>query len=227
MKTKNYSMFSYSANNREVKASHVEKIKQSMQLYGFVEGKPILCTKSGIIIDGQHRYEAAKILGIEIVYEYIYGDVDKQMVELNSTQNNWTLSDYINSYANQNIDCYRKLLKFQDKYKLGMSNSISVFMIKSNSVSSQIRSGKVFNINPYAEQIAEYVSNCAHVPYHKEHKFIQAINVVYKKLNRAQLQKIKDNLMSIPQFSKSSDYIIAFENILNKGKRGENRVKLV
>jgi hypothetical protein len=219
-------MFIFSDYNREIKQKSVEKIKKSMETYGFIEGRPVLCNVDGVVIDGQHRLFAAKQLGIEVHYEIIKGDITKKMIELNSTQTNWALIDYINSYANQNVDCYRKLLKFQDKYKLGMSNSIVVFIQGSKCISGDIREGKIFNINPNAEQIADFVLNCTFVPYYKEHKFVQAICNVYKKLTKAQLQKIKTNLIAVPQFSKSSDYIIAFENILNKGKRGENRVKL-
>ena len=226
MKTKNYSFFSYVKSNREIKPANVAKIKNSMEVYGFMDGRPILCTRAGEVIDGQHRLEAAKELNIEVVYEFVEDGATEKMIVLNATQTNWALNDYINSYANQNIDCYRKLLKFQEKYKFSMSNSISLFIYGTKSVSNDIRAGKIFTINPYAEPVAEFILNCSHVPYYKEHKFINAINTVFKKLTGEQLRKIKTNLISVPQFSKSGDYIIAFENILNKSKREKDRVKL-
>lgn len=97
---------------------------------------------------------------------------------------------------------------------------------KTTNRSSDIREGKVFTINPNAEAVADFILNCNFVPYYKEHKFIQAVNAVYKRLNKEQLQKIKTNLIAIPQFAKASDYIMAFENILNKGKIPANRIKL-
>lgn len=226
MKTKNYSMFKFSGSNRGIKSASVAKLKASMQEYGFITGRPILCTKEGVIIDGQHRLKAAEELGIEVDYEITDGDTMKKMIELNATQTNWALVDYINSYAAQNIDCYRKLLKFQEKYKLGMSNNILILVAYGKNVSSEIRSGRELKINPNADAIADFILNCSHVPYYKEHKFIQAINAVYKRLNKEQLLKIKKNLIAIPQFAKSSDYITAFENVLNKGKIPANRIKL-
>jgi hypothetical protein len=226
MKTRNYAFFSYSENNRSIKPASVAKMKKSLEAYGFISGRPILCTEKGVIIDGQHRFEAAKDLGIEIVYEIIKGDIDQKMIELNSTQTNWALIDYINSYASQNIDCYRKLLKFQEKYKLGISNNMVVFIKGSQSNTANIRKGAIFNINPDADAIAEFALNCSHVPYYKEHKFIQSLNFVWSKVTKTQLQKIKVNLISVPQLSKASDYIIAYENIINKGKQGSNRIKL-
>ena len=225
MVTRQYEKFRFSENNREIKKASVEKIKHSMKEFGFIPGRPILVTKDGVVVDGQHRLLAAKELGIEIQYETIDGDYMKKMIELNSTQTNWTLNDYVKSYASLNIDCYRKLLKFQEKYNLGMSVTIAL-CIDNKIKTSDIRIGKMFVMSPYAEDVADFVLNCSHIPYNKDYKFIQAINNVYKKLNRAQLTKLRTNLISVPQLSKSADYVIAFENILNKGKRGENRVKL-
>jgi hypothetical protein len=227
MVTKDYSFFKYSVNNRGVKPKNVKKIIESMQKYGFISGRPVLCTVDGTIVDGQHRFEAAKELNLEISYEIVSSDFIKTMIDLNSTQTNWALLDYIQSYANQSIDCYRKLLKFEEKYNLGMSNTISICMYNSINKSLDIRKGKIFDINPWADRIAEFVLNCDAVPYYKDHKFIQAICSVYRKLNKEQLTKIKSNLISVPQFGKASDYIVAFENIINKSKRGENRIKLV
>lgn len=225
MKTRDYNKFKFSKNNREIKHSSVEKLKASMKEHGFISGRPVLVTSDNIVIDGQHRLIAAKELDIEMHYEVIDGDYMKKMIELNSTQTNWTLTDYIKSYASLNIECYRKLLRFQEKYKLGMSVSIAL-CINNKIKTSDIRLGKQFVINEYAEDIAEFVLNCTAVPYNKDYKFIQAINNVYKKLNRAQLSKLKANLISVPQLSKSADYVVAFENILNKGKHGQNRIKL-
>lgn len=225
MKTRDYNKFKFSKNNREIKHSSVEKLKASMKEHGFISGRPVLVTSDNIVIDGQHRLIAAKELNIEMHYDVIDGDYMKKMIELNSTQTNWTLTDYIKSYASLNIECYRKLLRFQEKYKLGMSVSIAL-CINNKIKTSDIRLGKQFVMNEYAEDIAEFVLNCTAVPYNKDYKFIQAINNVYKKLNRSQLTKLKTNLISVPQLSKSADYVIAFENILNKGKHGQNRIKL-
>lgn len=225
MKTKNYSFFSYSPNNREIKQANVAKLTESFRKYGFIQGRPVLCTKFGVIIDGQHRFEAAKALNIEVQYEFVQDDYNEKMIALNSTQSRWALGDYIQSFSNQNIDCFRKLDKFQEKYKMGISNSISIFIdVDSKKISNTIREGKTFNINPNAEKIAEFILNCSFVPYNKNHKFIKAIIIVFKKCDSNQILKIKQNLMSVPQFAKSSDYLVAFENILNK--RTKNKVEL-
>ncbi len=225
MKTKNYSKFVFSKQNREVKTKTVLSLKESMVKFGFIPGRPVLITKEWVIVDGQHRFLAARDLGIEIEFEILEGDYLDKMIHLNSTQSNWTLEDYVNSYASQNIDCYRKLLKFKEKYDLNLSSAITIFF--SPSVKSvNIKKGEILKINSNADQVADFISNCHTVAYNKDNKFVRAIVSVYDKLTKSQLSKLKSRLIIVPKLSNSSDFITAFENIINKGKRGDYKVDL-
>ena len=225
MKTNNYSKFVFSKENREIKTKTVLAIKESMTRFGFITGRPVLITKEWLIVDGQHRFLAAKDLGIEVEFEILEGDHVDQMILLNSTQSNWTLEDYINSYANQNVDCYRKLLKFKEKYELNLSSAITI-LFGAGVASANIRKGDVLKINPNAERIAEFVLNCNTVSYNKDNKFVRAIVSVYDKLTKSQLLKLRSRLIIIPKLSNSTDFVTAFENIINKGKRGDYKVYL-
>lgn len=225
MKTKNYSKFVFSKQNREVKTKTVLSLKESMAKFGFIPGRPVLITKEWVIVDGQHRFLAARDLGIEIEFEILEGNYLDKMIHLNSTQSNWTLEDYVNSYASQNIDCYRKLLKFKEKYDLNLSSAITIFF--SASVKSvNIKKGEILKINNNADQVADFILNCHTVAYNKDNKFVRAIVSVYDKLTKSQLSKLKSRLIIVPKLSNSSDFITAFENIINKGKRGDYKVDL-
>jgi hypothetical protein len=225
MKTKDYSKFKFSKENREIKPKTVALIKESMEKFGFISGRPVLINNDGVIIDGQHRFLAAKDLGIEIEYEMLGGDYIEKMIKLNSTQSNWTLEDYINSYAIQNVDCYRKLLKFQEKYDLSMSSSISI-LFGAGIKSTHIRKGEVIKTKDNADAIANFILNCNTIAYNKDHKFIRAVSNVYDKLTKSQLNKLKSRLIIIPKLSNTNDFITAFENVINKGKRGDYKVYL-
>jgi len=225
MKTKNYSKFVFSKENREIKTKTVLAIKDSMTKFGFIPGRPVLITKDWLIVDGQHRFLAAKDLGIEVEFEVLDGDHIDKMIHLNSTQSNWTLEDYVNSYAYQNIDCYRKLLRFKEKYELNLSSSITI-LFGAGIKSAHIKKGDVLKMNPNAERIAEYILNCNTISYNKDNKFVRAIVSVYNKLTKSQLLKLKSRLIIVPKLSNSTDFITAFENIINKGKRGDYKVYL-
>jgi hypothetical protein len=225
MKTRDYAKFRFSKENREIKTKTVALIKESMQKFGFIPGRPVLINNDGIIIDGQHRFLAAKDLGIEVEYEMLSGDYIEKMIKLNSTQSNWTLEDYINSYAIQNVDCYRKLLKFQEKYDLSLSSSITI-LFGAGIKSTHIRKGEVIKTKDNADVIANFILNCNTISYNKDHKFIRAVVSVYDKLTKSQLNKLKSRLIIIPKLSNSNDFITAFENVINKGKRGDYKVYL-
>jgi len=225
MKTKNYSKFLFSKENREIKTKTITAIKDSMTKFGFISGRPVLVTKEWVIIDGQHRFLAAKDLGIEVEYEVLEGNYIDKMILLNSTQSNWTLEDYVNSYASQNIDCYRKLLKFKEKYDLNLSAAINILFSTAVRPDS-IRKGEILKVNPYADRIAEFIINCDTISYNKDNKFVRAIAMVYSKLTKSQLLKLKSRLIIVPKLSNSTDFVVAFENIINKGKRGDYKVQL-
>jgi len=225
MKTKNYSKFKFSKENREIKVKTVNSLKESMKQFGFISGRPLLINDDGVIIDGQHRFIAARDLGIEVEYEILTGDYLKQMIQLNSTQSNWLLEDYVNSYASQNIDCYRKLLKFQEKYELSLSSAITI-LFGPGTNSCNIRKGDNIKLKPNAENIADFILNCNTIPYNKDNKFIRAIVSVYEKLTKSQLNRLKSNLIIIPKLSNTNDFIIAFENVINKGKKSDYKVYL-
>lgn len=225
MKTTNYSKFLFSKENREIKTKTVVAIKESMLKFGFIPGRPVLVTKEWVIVDGQHRFLAARDLGISVEFEVIEGDHVDKMILLNSTQCNWSLEDYVNSYANQNIDCYRKLLKFKEKYDLNLSSAITI-LFNSGVRPADIKKGEVIKINPNADRIAEYILNCNTISYNKDNKFVRAVVSVYDKLTRPQLSKLRSRLLIVPKLSNTTDFITAFENIINKGKRGDYKVKL-
>ena len=225
METKEYSKFKFLKENRAIKPSTVKKLEQSFRDFGVIPGRPILVDTFFNIIDGQHRFVALKNLELPITYEVITGNVIAKTMTLNSSQSQWKLIDYIKSYADQNVDCYRRLLKFEEKYKFGVSASIKIFC--SNELKPyKIRKGGEFEVNEYAEQIAEYILKLDKVPFYRTKDFILAIVSLHKKASAKQLETIHESILTIPRCAKSTDYMTAFENLLNYKKRGANIIKL-
>jgi len=64
--TKDYDLFKMINYNREVMKPRIDKIVESIKEYGFI--LPILVNKEFMIVDGQHRFEAAKKAGSEVSY---------------------------------------------------------------------------------------------------------------------------------------------------------------
>lgn len=225
METRDYSKFKFLSTNREIKTGNVEKIKASVKEWGIIPGRPILIDGDGHIIDGQHRFLAYKELGHPIPYEVINGDVISKTMALNSNQKQWSLQDFVQSYANQNIECYREVIRLKDKYGFDFSISLDITIqgaIKPNDV----RKGIVFKPAENRYELSDFICSLEGIDFAKSKKFNYALISLFKKSNKEQIKKIKDNIFKIPKCVDTTQYLIVFENILNYKKRGENRIKL-
>jgi len=226
METKEYGKFKFLKTNRTLKESNVKKIQESIQEWGYIPGRPILVDEDFNIVDGQHRFEALKNLDLSIHYEVIKGNVIAKTMALNSRQSPWQIKDYVKSYSDQNIDCYRRMWKFEEKYKLGMSNTITLCMGSKKSPSNSIRKGILFLFEEQSDEIADYLMSVEKLPFYKTDKFVKSIFIAYKKLDEKHMSILRTNILKVPRCASVSDYLIAFENIINYKKRGSSLVKL-
>lgn len=225
-KTKEYDKFSLHKFNRGINEGLVKRLMSSIEDLGFIHGKAIIVDKDFNIIDGQHRYEACKRLNLPIYYMITKADPQKTMIQLNAQQVSWKMGDYINSWAANGVKCYQQLQDFDKKHHLGITNSLLVLF--DNSLDTvdikHIKAGKAFKINPKAEQIIDFITACKGVPYYKSSYFIKAVARVFKIAESKHIEKLKANIISLPQQATAAAYVAAFENIVNKGVSAKNRV---
>ena len=111
--TTNYSKFKRILGNRQI--GDTSRLQKSMQENGMLP-IPIVVNEKYEIIDGQHRIEAAKILGLSIPYVVYAGATINDCILMNTTSKPWELIDYINSYADRGYPEYVKLKRLIDKY---------------------------------------------------------------------------------------------------------------
>ena len=118
-KTKDYSMFKFTEDNREggIRQSHVNRLVESIQKCNLLAFRPILVDQDFNIIDGQHRTKAAEKLGLEIYYEVRHSVDSEEMILLNIAKT-WTTPDYLNYYVKHNYPEYIKLKSFMNENKL-------------------------------------------------------------------------------------------------------------
>lgn len=224
METYNYSIFKYIDTNRKINNSLVQKLIVSIQSIGYIKARPIIVDKNMTIIDGQHRFEACKRLNIPIHYETSSVDMTKAMIALNMNQQIWKLNEYVESYAKQGIYCYKYVLTFERKYKLGMTNSICICLGSGYQISTKIRNGVEFEINPNANLIANFLIKCKNfLPFYKHSKFVQSIESLFKKTTLENCNKVFEKIQPLRQQSKITDYLSYYENILNRYKRSTDK----
>lgn len=105
--SKNYDMFEYISGNRIVNLS--PKLKASIRENGILQ--PIIVNEKFEIVDGQHRFAAAKETNHPIKFFILYTSElrDEIMVELNISQKRWRREDYIHYYAQKGNANYQEL----------------------------------------------------------------------------------------------------------------------
>jgi len=227
MQTQDYKLFDFFNSNRAINESAVKKIMQSIEKIGYIKAKPIIVNKDLLIIDGQHRYEACKRLNLPIFYEEVDIDPNMAMVELNSNQQMWKLIDYVHSYASQGIDCYKQLIIFSEKYKLGDTNSLNI-LFNAFGKATQVRKGIIFKINPNAEKIVEFLYVAKEfLHFYKATHFVSAVILMFEKIPYENIKKILKDIAIIKQQATVGAYLLMFENIHNKNiKHQSKRISL-
>lgn len=97
-KTKNYEEFKLCEYNRPVDPFHVRKLKEVLSVDNQLSFHPIIVNEKMEIIDGQHRFVAAKELGLELYY--LKGDLDySHILSTNINQKKLALKDVVKFYA--------------------------------------------------------------------------------------------------------------------------------
>ena len=114
--TTEYKMFRRVKGNRSVEETRIKKIRTSIMENGYI-CNPIIVNERMEVIDGQGRLEVLKELGLPVDYIVVPGTGAKECTAMNIASTNWTMMDYINSYAVTGNQNYINLKKLVEKYK--------------------------------------------------------------------------------------------------------------
>lgn len=115
--TRQYSKFKLLSTNREVNMSHVRSLMKEFEDFGNItQVSPVLVTPRMEVIDGQHRLEAAKQLGLPVYYKQVEHLSIKDARRMNIAQKSWRSQDYLMSYVNEGRKPYQKLLMLVNDY---------------------------------------------------------------------------------------------------------------
>lgn len=125
--TKNYRLFSQSAENRPLDLRKHRKLEDSMREYGFLACFPIVCHRDGgklIVKDGQHRLAIAESLGLAV--HWIEEDVDFDVAKINCTAKGWALKDYAQKFAACGKKAYQDVIDFSETHNIPIGTTIAL-----------------------------------------------------------------------------------------------------
>jgi len=121
--SKEYSEFTFFEGNRIVDNNRVKQLMESIKTNGLIN--PIVVSQNLEIIDGQHRTEALKNLGLPIIYHIHQVERDKLLDlvrNINSVQKNWSNYDIARAYALSSPN-YIHYVRYLDLYELGINHA--------------------------------------------------------------------------------------------------------
>jgi len=149
-KTKNYfesseySIFNLLPFNRPIDKPHVKTLVDSMRLHGFKGVVQIIRTKfiDGrllyYVVDGQHRIEAAKQLGLPICFELTELntrlETAKFIAELNTSAKSWGTANFLSVWSSLQIEEYVKLERVQKETGFQITPLLEAYLFTSNQV---------------------------------------------------------------------------------------------
>lgn len=125
--TTKYTLFSHFEGNRVINQHHVNKLKTSLQEHGYLKAYPIIVDEELRIIDGQHRFEACKQLGLPIHFVVQKNAKEDLLVNLNILQKKWTTNDYVAYYALQKQNPhYIRLIKLLEDTHIDVASVLEL-----------------------------------------------------------------------------------------------------
>lgn len=231
--TTNYQMFKKHNSNKDLNPLMIKKIEKSILTKNLLEWRPILVDEQFRVIDGQHRLEVAKKLGIPIWYE-VQKDIKSADMILINNQKQWENKDYIHYYYNEGYEEYIKLVRYMEKNNINLKNAITMlFGLRCKEIGEKIKNGsfmfpmendmqeineKIFLI----EKVKEYIKNKSRDPALKKiintSTFLNAlITFISIKTVCVQtfLKKLPYKLDILRPCARSMDYLLIFKDIYN------------
>lgn len=139
--TTDYDQFIFKDENRKIKNDHLKDIIESIKTCNLLHMRPITVNENLEIMDGQHRFIAARTLNLPIFYKIEEGIESNQMLILNLSKS-WNNGDYLNYYIQKGNQEYVKLQEFIKSQQLKLNVALNLVMGNSHASRKNFREGK-------------------------------------------------------------------------------------
>lgn len=221
LSTNKYNKFKLHYKNRKINYSKVEKLAAAIDKNNLLPIYPIVVNKKFEILDGQHRFEAAKSVKALVYYIVSNGNYGiENVADSNNFQSHWKLDDYINYYASDDREPYLKLIALSKKYNIASSFICNIHQLAN--ISKRIKDGS-FEFSNYNETVdvlkqAKTIGVEFEFKYWNTRSFLRAMVFITKVngYNRLRLhQKLQANKFSLVKCFTAEDYIKLLEQVYN------------
>jgi len=232
--TLDYAKFKVLKGNRPIKPSHLRFLKESISEHGDL-GSPIIINEKGEMIDGQHLQKAREELGLPVPYIMKPGFGLKEIHVSNTNRKNWTMTEFMNCYADLGKKHYVMYKEFFKKY--GFPQSITLAIIQGHlggganrkqiTGTEAFKRGEFIFKNPEkAEDRAEKIIMLKDIYFgYKKNFFVQAMLRMFKfkEYNHSEfVLKLKQNIDKLfIEPGTVNGFLRIFEDIYNYRRQGK------
>jgi len=237
--TTNYDMFNTVKGNRAIMLAHVKSLMEAVSQINLLPYNPIIVNAQFEVIDGQHRLEAAKRLGVSIYYVITEEPVGATEVHVLNTRNRaWTPNDFLETYIAHGKQDYVILRDFMEDY--GFTLSLSVMLLSGrNRPYVQRGENNPFNKGLFKVTSLKNAQEFAHnldelAPYlaakvSRDREFIFALKAAYAVVTQEELlDQFRLSEHRIARSSYLREYMKELELVINYGKaKGEKKILTV
>lgn len=239
-KTKDYELFKFREDNREINKSHVRKLVESLKIDNDLHLHPIVVNEKMEVIDGQHRLTAAKTLDLEVTYVIDTNFDPSKIITLNTTQKRWSTDDYLNYWLIHGSNDYLLLRDFINDFGFSLvSTLIWITNSTSNQIMDHFKKGSFkFKIEPHILESMLTAKTLINMLIQSNYKVAKLYNqnCFHKGMKSFFTNPVVDHQRFLDRFEKSpykisfnttmKEYVIQFVDIYNYDMR-RYKIKLV
>jgi hypothetical protein len=226
--TTNLDQFSFHEQNRYVNRGAVRRLAESIKRVGLKV--PITVSKKNVILDGQHRVEAIRLINKAAKNPVKLSYIQKNMsiadvAEMNAHQLAWRMSDWIHYYATGGNENYIRLREAGEKFRPHKMTSICALLSENEGAHTKVvTSGKyVYEMTPEKERILKKLIAYGKMNSSFTSKAVLMAVVDMRKLDGFNLDRLfralDQNFESILNQSGKDNWARHFVRFYNKGLR--------
>lgn len=227
--TSEYEVFERMPGNRPVDEGHVADLMKRMRTKDLFT--PIQINQNFEVIDGQHRLEARKRLGLPVPFFCVNDYGLEEVQELNAQQKKWSIEDFTNSFIERGNKEYQVYQWFRRQYSLPHSLSVQLLMSDSFSGTNDSRIGgntvkaifqggqfKVQNLTVAKEKAEMLLKIQPYFSHWNNRSFAQALMFCVRKKAFAFdkfLHRVETNPTMLKPCATTEQYIVLIEELYN------------
>ena len=230
--TTNYDQFKYLKGNRAVTELHVRRLVEAIKEKDLQV--PIIVDEKMNVVEGQHRLEAYKIVGKEILYIVKNNVTLDDVRKLNSVARKWTLTEYLMSHVKLGKQDYEILEWFHRTYKFGLSECIAMLNGKGYCNAKELIEFKGGEFTLKNLEQAKIWARCItkvgeYFQYYKKRSFVLAMLVLmqHSKFSWKTFEKrLMNSSAKLRNQGSRNDFIVNLERLYNHNTSTDKRIRL-